>query len=136
MRHDYDNLKRGAVIPATGKTRVTMYLDDDVIEFFRQRATKNGRGYQTEINAELREAMSPRGEITKLSRESTQIVEIRGEDPFFKQLTDEMESLRSTVQTLNIRLRRVSGTFVQANKGEVIKGGYSSGSRAAKKRPA
>jgi hypothetical protein len=57
MKHDFQNARRGAVIQTAGKTRVTMYLDDDVIEFFRARATSNGRGYQTEINACLREAL-------------------------------------------------------------------------------
>ena len=51
------NPRRGAVLPSTGKTRVTMYLDDDVIEHFREKATENGRGYQTEINSALRAAM-------------------------------------------------------------------------------
>lgn len=58
MRHDFDNVRRGAVIQDTGKTRVTMYLDNDVIEFFRRLATSKGRGYQTEVNAALRTAMN------------------------------------------------------------------------------
>jgi len=57
MRHDFDNVRRGAVIQDTGKTRVTMYLDNDVIEYFRRLATSKGRGYQTEVNAALRAAM-------------------------------------------------------------------------------
>lgn len=37
-----------------GKTRITIMLDSDVIEQFRQRADAEGRGYQTEINRALR----------------------------------------------------------------------------------
>lgn len=56
MRDEYDfsKAKRGAVIPSPGKTRITIMLDDDVIEAFRQRAEAAGTGYQTEINRALR----------------------------------------------------------------------------------
>ena len=56
MRKEYDfsKGKRGAVIPSSGKTRITIMLDDDVIEFFRARAESLGTGYQTMINTALR----------------------------------------------------------------------------------
>lgn len=38
-----------------GKTRLTMYLDVTVVEYFRTRA--GGRGYQTLINETLRRAI-------------------------------------------------------------------------------
>lgn len=53
--HDFDQVRRGAVLPRTGKTRITIYLDDDVVEEFRERADAAGRGYQTMINDALRE---------------------------------------------------------------------------------
>ncbi|HOE40852.1 MAG TPA: BrnA antitoxin family protein [Rhodoferax sp.] len=61
MRKEYDfsQGKRGAVLPSTGKTRVTIMLDDDVIEAFRARAEASGRGYQTMMNEALRAAMDP-----------------------------------------------------------------------------
>ena len=61
MRKDYDfsQGKRGAVLPTPGKTRVTIMLDDDVIEAFRSRADTAGQGYQTMINAALRAAIDP-----------------------------------------------------------------------------
>ena len=40
---------------AKGKTRITIYLDDDVLETFRERADQAGRGYQTMINDALRD---------------------------------------------------------------------------------
>ncbi len=46
--------KEGPVIPQTGKTRITIYVDDDVLEAFRDRADASGRGYQTMINEALR----------------------------------------------------------------------------------
>lgn len=63
MKHDYEKARRGSVIQSTGKTRVTMYLDDDVIDHFRKMATEQGRGYQTEINACLRQAISRENRI-------------------------------------------------------------------------
>jgi uncharacterized protein (DUF4415 family) len=53
--YDFSKGKRGAVIATTGKTRITIYLDDDVLEEFRERADSTGRGYQTMINEALRE---------------------------------------------------------------------------------
>jgi uncharacterized protein (DUF4415 family) len=55
MKANYDmtKAKRGAVLSPSGKTRITIYLDDDVLEAFRRRAEKEGRGYQTLINEAL-----------------------------------------------------------------------------------
>ena len=60
MRKEYDfsKGKRGAVIPSPGKTRITIMIDDDVIEFFRAKAQAQGSGYQTLVNAALRAAMA------------------------------------------------------------------------------
>lgn len=60
MRKQYDfrGGKRGAVIPSAGKTRITIMLDDDVIEAFRKKAESAGRGYQTLINETLRAALA------------------------------------------------------------------------------
>ena len=60
MKKEYDfrKAKRGAVIPQRGKTRITIYLDDDVLEEFRERADEAGYGYQTMINEALREYLS------------------------------------------------------------------------------
>lgn len=41
----------------TGKTRITIYLDDNVLAAFRDRACREGRGYQTLINEYLRTAI-------------------------------------------------------------------------------
>jgi uncharacterized protein (DUF4415 family) len=53
--YDFSKAKRGAVISEGGKTRVTMYVDNDVLEAFRERADRSGKGYQTLINDVLRE---------------------------------------------------------------------------------
>ena len=56
-QYDFSKGKRGAVIASPGKTRITIMLDDDIIEAFRARADNAGSGYQTLINAALREAV-------------------------------------------------------------------------------
>ena len=60
MRKEYDfsKGKRGAVIPQKGKTRITIYLDNDVLETFRERADSAGVGYQTMINQALGEYLA------------------------------------------------------------------------------
>ncbi|MGA3025258.1 MAG: BrnA antitoxin family protein [Bryobacteraceae bacterium] len=55
--YDFSKGKRGPVIrvPA-GKTRVTIRLDDDVVEWFREQVDRAGGGnYQTLINGALHE---------------------------------------------------------------------------------
>ena len=60
MKSNYDmtNAKRGAVIAPTGKTRITIYLDDAVINGFKQRGEAAGKGYQTLINDALANALA------------------------------------------------------------------------------
>lgn len=59
MRKEYDfsEAKRGSVVSSKGKTRITIYLDDDVIAAYREKGEKLGRGYQTLINEALRETL-------------------------------------------------------------------------------
>jgi len=59
MKEDYDftQAKRGAIEPLPGgKTRITIRLDDDILEWFRQQVEQtSGGNYQTAINQALRE---------------------------------------------------------------------------------
>jgi uncharacterized protein (DUF4415 family) len=57
--YDFTSAKRGAVVEPTGKTRITIFLDDDVLVAFRARASAEGKGYQTLINEALRGALTP-----------------------------------------------------------------------------
>jgi uncharacterized protein (DUF4415 family) len=52
--YDFSKGKRGPVIPQKGKTRITIFIDTDILEWFRDEAEREGRGYQTEINQALR----------------------------------------------------------------------------------
>ena len=52
--YDFSKGKRGAVLPATGKTRITIYMDDAVLKLFKAQSEKTGKGYQTLINEALK----------------------------------------------------------------------------------
>ena len=55
--YNFSKGKRGAVVPAPkGKTRITIRIDDDILEWFRGQVDAAGGGnYQTLINNALRE---------------------------------------------------------------------------------
>lgn len=55
--YDFSHAKRGAVASSKGKTRITIMLDDVVIEAARALAESEGYGYQTAINNTLRRAL-------------------------------------------------------------------------------
>jgi uncharacterized protein (DUF4415 family) len=50
---DFSRGRRGAVVTNRGKTRITMYLDDVIINYFRVLSQRTGKGYQTLINDAL-----------------------------------------------------------------------------------
>ena len=62
--YDFSKGKRGAVVPLPkGKTRITIRLDEDIIEWFRQQVNARGGGnYQTLINEALRDHIQNRRE--------------------------------------------------------------------------
>lgn len=64
MRKQYNFSKgrRRAVLSSRGRARITIMLDHNVLEHFRSQAEAAGIGYQTLINAALRESFAkPRG---------------------------------------------------------------------------
>ena len=72
-RYDFSKGKRGRVLPPEpepeGKTRITIRLDQDILDRFLQMAEESGgaTGYQTLINAALREYLdgkAPKFEYT------------------------------------------------------------------------
>ncbi len=52
--YDFSKGKRGPVISQKGKSRITIWVDTDILEWFREESEREGRGYQTEINQALR----------------------------------------------------------------------------------
>jgi uncharacterized protein (DUF4415 family) len=55
--YDFSHAKRGAVVQVPkGKTRITIRLDDDLVDWFRQQVGLAGGGnYQSLINDALRQ---------------------------------------------------------------------------------
>ena len=54
-KYDFSKGKRGAALPQKGKTRISIFIDNSVLESFRSRAEKAGTGYQTLMNDALRQ---------------------------------------------------------------------------------
>ena len=52
--YDFSRGRRGAVLSSRGKTRITIYLDDAILEQFKAESQRTGKGYQTLINDALR----------------------------------------------------------------------------------
>lgn len=57
IEYDFDQAKQGAVVKSPpGKTRITIRIDTDLLNWFRHRVHEAGGGnYQTLINDALRE---------------------------------------------------------------------------------
>ena len=54
--YDFSKGKRGAVVPSpTGKTRITIRIDDDLLSWFRNEVELSGGNYQTLMNRALRD---------------------------------------------------------------------------------
>jgi uncharacterized protein (DUF4415 family) len=53
--------------PPKRKTRITIYLDDEVLDEFRNLSERSGTGYQTLINAALRTRLASAGAEASLS---------------------------------------------------------------------
>ena len=60
MRAEYDfsKGKRGAVVARPGKTRISIFIDNAVLDAFRARADHAGTGYQTMMNDALKAALA------------------------------------------------------------------------------
>ena len=55
---DFARATVGAAQPNIGKTRITMWVDNDVLDAFKARGAQAGKGYQTLANEALRTAAS------------------------------------------------------------------------------
>ena len=85
QQYDFSKGKRGRIVPPQrepqGKTRITIRLDEELVDYFLKEADKSGgaMGYQTLINDALRqfvEGKAPKIEETlrRIVREETKAV--------------------------------------------------------------
>jgi BrnA antitoxin of type II toxin-antitoxin system len=56
--YDFSKGKRGALAPQKGKTRISIFIDNAILDEFRARAEKAGTGYQTMMNDALKKYLS------------------------------------------------------------------------------
>ena len=63
MRAEYDFPKavRKALIPSRGKTRISIFIDNAVLDAFRLKAENAGVGYQTLMNEALKQFLAESG---------------------------------------------------------------------------
>lgn len=80
--YDFSQGKPGAVDPTpSGKTRITIRLDDDVLAWFREQVHNEGGGnYQTLINEALRQHIQAirqplEDTLRKVVREELELIE-------------------------------------------------------------
>ena len=77
-KYDFSKGKRGRIQPAEpearGKTRITIRIDEDLVDYFLREADKSGGavGYQTLMNDALRQFME--GKAPKLEESLRRIV--------------------------------------------------------------
>jgi uncharacterized protein (DUF4415 family) len=65
--YDFSKGKRGAVLPTPGKERITIRLDSNIVNYFRDQVERAGGGnYQTIINDILREHVEGKKSAPKL----------------------------------------------------------------------
>lgn len=59
QEYDFSQAKRGPIVPPKpNKTRITIRIDTDILNWFREQVDANGGGsYQTMINLALRDHM-------------------------------------------------------------------------------
>jgi uncharacterized protein (DUF4415 family) len=78
---DTEKAKQGPVVkPSPGKTRITIRVDTDILNWFRNQVHKRGGGnYQTLINDALREYTNPKDSdlektVRKVIREELKVL--------------------------------------------------------------
>jgi len=65
--YDFSKGKRGAVLPTPGKERITIRLDRNIVNYFRDQVERAGGGnYQAIINDILREHVEGKKSAPKL----------------------------------------------------------------------
>ncbi len=81
--YDFSQAKRGPVVPPSpNKTRITIRIDTDILDWFREQVNSSGGGsYQTLINQALREYIQNQPEdwestLRRVIREELQLANV------------------------------------------------------------
>ena len=114
--YDFSKGKRGAVIPQKGKTRISIFIDNSVLDEFRARAAKAGTGYQTMMNEALRSYLS---ETDQLVTEEVLRQVLRQEMPEYLNRNIEYRKARQEFSSRGLASAartRKTGKYVPAEK--------------------
>jgi uncharacterized protein (DUF4415 family) len=78
--YDFGQSRRGPVAPpAPGKTRITIRLDNDIVDWFREQVNQKGGGnYQTMINEALRSYIQRQDDLLEETLRRVIREELRG----------------------------------------------------------
>lgn len=106
--YDFSKSKRGAIAKASGKTRITIFLDDDVIQAFRDRAESSGCGYQTAINNALRESIATNADDFVAAR--------------FHAITENLAKLQNAIGKLDVHVTALRGSELAQHKQAIFYG--------------
>ena len=83
---------RFVVEPSEAKVKITMWLDGDILQHFKQRSeSPNAAPYQTQINNELRRIMEK--DLSLENFENQQITEITKNKEFIKAVAERLKEL-------------------------------------------
>jgi len=52
--YDFSKGKRGSVVRLPAKSRITIWIDNSTLDWFKEKAERESKGYQTEINTALK----------------------------------------------------------------------------------
>ena len=66
---DVSHLAKLQAESTKGKTRITTYLDNDVVEWLKTRGESETKGYQTVLNELLRKQLTPEKPIAEVLRQ-------------------------------------------------------------------
>ena len=68
LAKDVPQLAKLQTEAVTGKTRITTYLDSDIVELLKSKGEQEHKGYQTVLNETLRELLVPKMPIEEVVR--------------------------------------------------------------------
>ena len=113
--YDFSAAKRGAVASTKGKTRITIMLDDAVIQAAREMAENAGTGYQTMINTILRQHLLAKGAHNRkaVAEDRPKVLQVINDGIS----QSEVQALEQQLIAVAVELKRVlGGTTPDAHK--------------------
>ena len=125
--YDFSKGKRGAIVPTpAGKTRITIRLDNDIIEWFRNQVeSKGGGNYQTMINNALAECITNKSTtLEDTIRKVTQEENIKLLYSLLNTLLDKETAVNKGFRDIPFKLESSADTSTGENRGLTLTHNY------------